>query len=69
MIKMILIKNIIFNYMAHEIESEFVADWENEASQCQNCTSFQNNNNQNFCTESKTPIPTDGHCNFFQATD
>jgi len=55
--------------MSHEIESEFVAEWDNEASQCQNCTSFTIEDGQYFCSESKTPIPPCGHCNFFQSID
>ncbi len=55
--------------MSHEIESEFVSDWGNEASQCQNCTSFLVENEQCFCAESKTLVPPQGHCNFFQSLD
>lgn len=55
--------------MSHEIESEYVADWGNEASQCQNCTSFAVEDGQFFCHESKTEVPPSGHCNFFQSRD
>jgi len=55
--------------MSHEIESEFVADWPTEASQCQNCTSFENHDGQGFCTEAKSEVPFKAHCNFFQSKD
>lgn len=56
-------------YMSHEIEAEFVAECENEAVQCQRCTSFLIQNDQYFCAESQSPVPPNGHCNFFQSTD
>jgi len=55
--------------MSHEIESEYVADWGNETSQCRNCTSFTIGAGQYYCNESKTEIPPTGHCNFFQSRD
>ncbi|MCU0680368.1 MAG: hypothetical protein MUF50_03660 [Planctomycetes bacterium] len=55
--------------MSHEIESEFVADWEDENSQCCNCTSFAVEDGNCFCTESQTEVPPCGHCNFFQSID
>lgn len=55
--------------MSHEIESEFVAEYGNEKSQCRNCTSFAVGEGYFYCTESKTEIPPNGHCNFFQSLD
>jgi len=57
--------------MSHEIESEFVEEWGNEKSQCQNCTSFSvdETTGECVCTESQTFIPPCGHCNFFQSID
>ena len=55
--------------MAHEIEANFVDDFENEAGQCQNCTSFRIEGDICFCTESQTIIPPNGHCDFFQSLD
>ena len=56
--------------MSHEIESEFVDDFANENSQCQNCTSFMiNDDGDCFCAESQTSVPPTGHCNFFQSID
>ena len=55
--------------MSHEIEAEFVADWGNVANQCQNCTSFMVEDGQGYCSESKSTVPLNGHCNFFQSLD
>lgn len=55
--------------MSHEIEADFVNDWPNEASQCQRCTSFENNDGQGFCREAQGEVPVDGHCDFFQSQD
>lgn len=55
--------------MSHEIEAEFVAEWGNELSQCQNCTSCALGDGQYFCAESKGAVPPNGHCNFFQSRD
>lgn len=55
--------------MSHEIEADYKEDWENEASQCQNCTSFQNDQGQGYCTEAKAQVPPTAHCDFFQSID
>jgi len=55
--------------MSHEIEAEFVAESTSETQQCQHCTSFRVEDEQYFCTESKTVVPPNGHCNFFQSVD
>lgn len=51
--------------MSHEIEADYKEDWENEASSCQNCTSFE----QGFCNEAKSEVPASAHCDFFQSID
>ncbi len=55
--------------MSHEIEADFVSNWPNEASQCQNCTSFISNSGIGFCSEAKSEVPSDAHCDYFQAKD
>lgn len=56
--------------MAHEIEADFVYTWENEAGQCKNCTSFsESESNKGICSEAKTEVPSDAHCDFFQSRD
>jgi hypothetical protein len=55
--------------MAHEIESNFVSDWGNEANSCKNCTSFQMENGQGFCNEAKSEVSPSAHCDFFQSID
>lgn len=55
--------------MSHEIEADFVAQWENEATQCKNCTSFKISGHQSFCTEAQSEVPANGHCDFFQSID
>lgn len=51
--------------MSREIEADFRFDWENEATQCQNCSSFDGT----FCSEAQTEVPADAHCDFFQSRD
>lgn len=55
--------------MSHEIESDFVSNWANEATQCQNCTSFEDHGGQGFCTEAQSEVPPTAHCDFFQSKD
>lgn len=55
--------------MSHEIESEFVSNWLNEATQCHNCTSFEDRGDRGFCTEAKGEVPFYAHCDFFQSKD
>lgn len=55
--------------MSHEIEADFVSTWENEATQCRNCTSFRINGSSTFCTEAQSEVPPIGHCDFFQSID
>lgn len=61
---------IIFLFMSHEIEADFVYAWENENSQCRRCSSFQAmENGGGFCTEAQAEVPVDAHCDFFQSVD
>lgn len=56
--------------MSHEIEADFVNDWDNESSQCQRCTSFQAlTESRGHCTEAQADVPSDSHCDFFQSID
>jgi len=55
--------------MSHEIEADYKDDWENEATSCQNCTSFINNASKGFCIEAKSEVPPTAHCDFFQSKD
>ena len=55
--------------MSHEIEADYKDDWENEATMCQNCTSFISDNGASFCTEAKSAVPATAHCDFFQSKD
>ncbi len=55
--------------MSHEIEADFVADWSSEASQCDHCTSFSVENGKGFCSEAKSEVPFNAHCDFFQSKD
>ncbi len=55
--------------MSHEIEADFVNDWPNEATQCQNCTSFRMANGQGFCQEAQNFVAPNAHCDFFQSVD
>ncbi len=55
--------------MSHEIEANFVSDFEFEASQCRHCTSFSLSGGQGHCSEMNADIEPDGHCDFFQSTN
>lgn len=58
--------------MAHEIESNFVYGWDQENSQCKNCTGFSRLEftfGQGMCSEAKNEVPEDAHCDFFQSRD
>jgi hypothetical protein len=55
--------------MSHEIEADFVEDWHNEATACQNCTSFHNDHGECYCSEAKAKVPPTAHCDFFQSVD
>jgi len=55
--------------MSHEIEANFVAEGGNPATQCRNCTSLRVEGEECYCTESKSAVPLDGHCDFFQSLD
>ncbi|MBU1864727.1 MAG: hypothetical protein KKH94_13805 [Candidatus Omnitrophica bacterium] len=58
-------------------EVNYVVNWEDEATQCQNCASFQSHGGKNACVpENKTfeealekygEVSPNGHCNFFEA--
>ncbi len=53
--------------MSHEIDAEFVNDWPTEATQCRNCTSFQNDQGESYCAEARAEVPQTAHCDFFQS--
>ncbi len=55
--------------MSHEIEADYKENWSDERTQCQNCTSYQADNQSGFCTEANSPVPFDAHCDFFQSID
>jgi hypothetical protein len=56
--------------MSHEIEADFVYNWENENSQCHKCTSFRAlDANNGYCEEARAEVPKDAHCDFFQSLD
>ncbi len=55
--------------MSHEIEADFKANWPTEATQCINCTSFDNNAGRGFCVEANSEVPATAHCDFFQSRD
>jgi len=55
--------------MSHEIEADFVANWENEATQCRRCSSFRIGDGSSYCTEAQSEVPANGHCDFFQSID
>ena len=55
--------------MAHEIEADFKDNWLNEASQCKNCTSFSEDNGIGVCSEAKSEVAANAHCDFFQSRD
>ena len=66
----IYINNIIeLKYMAHEIEADFRENWDDEKTQCKNCTSFYQENGKFFCSEAQNETPFDAHCDFFQSID
>jgi hypothetical protein len=53
--------------MAHEIEANYIAEWENKDGQCWRCTSF--NVETGFCSEAQSQVSAEGHCDFFQAKE
>jgi len=55
--------------MSHEIESDFVFNWYDEATQCHQCTSFEERAGSGFCGEAQNEVPPNAHCDFFQAKD
>lgn len=55
--------------MSHEIEADYKNNWDNEATQCLNCTSYEENEGRGFCHEAKGEVPSSAHCDFFQARD
>ena len=55
--------------MSHEIESDFKEYCDNEAKQCQHCTSFENHEGEGYCHEAKAVVPFAAHCDFFQERD
>lgn len=55
--------------MAHEIESEFVNNWSNEATKCRHCISFEGDSELGFCSEARGEVPATSHCDFFQSKD
>ena len=59
--------NFLNKNMSHEIEANFVADWSNPDNECSRCTSFDSATG--FCSEAKTEVPPNAHCDFFQSRD
>ena len=55
--------------MSHEIEADFKDNWPDEATQCLNCTSYSTNGGSGFCSEARSEVAADAHCDFFQARD
>lgn len=55
--------------MSHEIEADFKENWPDEERQCKNCTSFSEEDGQGFCSEAKSNVAANAHCDFFQARD
>jgi hypothetical protein len=55
--------------MSHEIEADFKDNWETEATQCLNCTSFEVHEGLGYCNEAKANVPFTAHCDFFQSRD
>ena len=55
--------------MSREIEADFKNEWENEATQCHNCTSFEERAGLGYCNEAKGEVPYTAHCDFFQSVD
>lgn len=63
-----------------DIDSEFVRDWENEATQCRHCTSFRVKDGKSICLTSDDKsfeevleefgeTAPNSHCDYFQAVD
>lgn len=56
--------------MSHEIEADFVYNFDNENAQCQKCSSYSPlTNDTGYCHEAKAEVPKDAHCDFFQSVD
>jgi len=63
-----------------DLDSNYVAEWGNEANQCQRCTSFRSQNGQHICADfsdksfeeilgTSGEISPTGHCDYFQSKD
>ena len=55
--------------MRPENDAEYVADWENKNTQCQNCTSFKLDGAEGYCSEAGGIVPPTAHCDYFQSKD
>lgn len=55
--------------MSHEIEADYRENWDEERTQCKNCTSYQITEEGGFCNEAKSLVPDNSHCDFFQSID
>lgn len=55
--------------MSHEIDSDFTLSWANENTQCGNCTSFEDRAGEGYCSEAKSEVPFNAHCDFFKSKD
>ena len=63
-----------------DIDSEFVSEWDNEATQCKNCASFRSRDGQSICQttddklfeeilEENGETAPNSHCDYFQSKD
>jgi len=55
--------------MSHKIDSEFTKDWPDEITQCHNCSNFDDQSDQGFCSQARMEVPFAAHCNLFQGKD
>ncbi|MFH0951438.1 MAG: hypothetical protein V1765_03120 [bacterium] len=63
-----------------DLDSNYTAEWGNEANQCQRCISFRSQHGQHICAdfsdksfeeilETSGEISPMGHCDYFQSKD
>lgn len=68
---MIVVNSKKFNNkcMLNDIEIDFIANYKDEARQCQHCASFVIGDGEPYCAEHQITVPPTGHCNFFESID